>query len=187
MWKWKGKVMKWYNNYICFGLLLVLMSSNHAMSKRPKDKPVDGEQEKYAASAVVVAANDKEPRTEASATFLDTLNKGKEISITDKDLSPVIPESTDVPGTQAASDAGIDGFRIQCLASSQIEKIRSEKKLLEGKIKYSVYIIFNAPYYKLLIGDFVKRGDADIVTAKLKEMGYSDAWVIRSKINQTRQ
>jgi hypothetical protein len=178
--------MKWYNNYICFGLLLVLMSSNHAMSKRPKDKPVDEEQGKYTTSSVVVAANDKESRTEAAVTFLDTLNRGREISIADKDLSQVIPESTDA-STQTANDAGIDGFRIQCLASSQIEKIRSEQKLLEGKIKYSVYIIFNAPYYKLLIGDFVKRGDADIVTAKLKEMGYSDAWVIRSKINPSRQ
>jgi len=178
--------MKWYNNYICFGLLLVLLSSNHAMSKRPKDKPAeDSEQNK--SMSIVAVASDKEPKTETTLTFLDTINRGREISLTDKDLSQVIPESTEATGTQVVREAGIDGFRIQCLASSQIEKIRAEQKSLESRLKHPIYIIFNAPYYKLLIGDFVKKGDADIVSAKLKDMGYSDAWVTRAKVNPPRQ
>jgi hypothetical protein len=34
----------------------------------------------------------------------------------------------------------------------------------------------------LLAGDFIKRSDADNAMAKLKEMGYGDCWVARSKI-----
>jgi hypothetical protein len=34
----------------------------------------------------------------------------------------------------------------------------------------------------LLVGDFVKKNDAENAMAKLKEMGYGDCWVARSKI-----
>jgi hypothetical protein len=54
---------------------------------------------------------------------------------------------------------------------------------LEFKIKYPVYVVFNAPYYKLLVGDFVKKNEADLALGKLKEIGYTDAWVARSRIN----
>jgi len=127
--------------------------------------------------------SDKANSSEAPITFLDTLNKGKEISLSDRDLSPILPESTDSTGVKDSKEFGIDGFRIQCLASSQIERIRSEQKVLEAKVKYPFYIIFNPPFYKLLMGDFLKRVDADIILTRLKEMGYNDAWVTKTKVN----
>jgi hypothetical protein len=54
---------------------------------------------------------------------------------------------------------------------------------LEPRVKYPIYLVFNAPYYKLMIGDFIKRADADIILTRLKEMGYNDAWVVRSRVN----
>jgi hypothetical protein len=169
--------MKWYNNYLWLGMLLVLMNSNHAMSKRP-DQPNAKE-----SKPITVTMNEKNVSTESPITFLDTLNKGKEISLTDKDLNPIMPESSDATAAKEPNDADIDGFRIQCLASSQIERIRSEQKLLEPRVKYPIYLVFNAPYYKLMIGDFIKRADADIILTRLKEMGYNDAWVVRSRVN----
>ena len=131
--------------------------------------------------------NEKGQPSEAPVTFMDTLNRGKELSLAEKDLNPIFPESTDAAAVRDPKEPGLDGYRIQCLASSQIERIRSEQKILETKVKYSLYIVFNAPYYKLLIGDFLKRADADIILTRLKEMGYNDAWVIRSKVNAARQ
>jgi hypothetical protein len=94
-----------------------------------------------------------------------------------------MPESTDLAAAKDFKEQGIDGFRIQCIASSQIERIRSEQKILETKVKYPLYIVFSAPYYKLLVGDFLKRADADLILMRLKEMGYNDAWVARSRVN----
>jgi septal ring-binding cell division protein DamX len=115
---------------------------------------------------------------------LDTLNKGKEIALSDNDLKPIMPESTAIVGDSKGT--GGEGFRIQCFASSQIDRIRSEQKQLETKVKYPIYVVFNAPYYKLLVGDFAKRSDADAALLKLKEIGYGDAWVARSRINSAR-
>jgi septal ring-binding cell division protein DamX len=80
--------------------------------------------------------------------------------------------ATDVP----------NGFRVQVIASSQIEKVRAEQKALESRVSYPLYIIVTPPYYKLVAGDFVKRSEADAAALKLKEFGYADAWVVRSKV-----
>jgi hypothetical protein len=146
------------------------------MSKRVRDEEPSGTSPLY-------AMGDKpQSRTE---TFLDSLNRGHEFSLTDRDFSPIIAESMAAPASpQAASGAAEvpNGFRVQVTASSQIEKVRAEQKSLESRVSYPLYIIVALPYYKLLAGDFVRRGDADAATVKLKELGYADAWVVRSKI-----
>jgi cell division septation protein DedD len=150
------------------------------MSKRVKDEGPPGTSPLY-------AMGDK-PQNK-SETFLDSLNRGREISPTDKDFSPIIVESTATPASasavpQAAPGATEvpNGFRVQVIASSQIEKVRAEQKSLESRVSFPLYIIVTPPYYKLLAGDFVKRNEADAAAAKLKDLGYADAWVVRSKI-----
>lgn len=154
----------------CIAVVLVLLNSNYAMSKRPPD----GEPQEH---RIVLALNDKA----AGETFLDTLNRGREACLSDKDFNPIIPETTTVSDKSGAAEAP-NGFRVQCFASSQIERARAEQKAIESKVRYPVYIVFAAPYYKLLVGDFVKRAEADAAAAKMKELGYADAWVMRTKV-----
>jgi hypothetical protein len=154
----------------CIAVFVVLLSSNYAMSKRP---PIGEPQE----HRIVLALNDKT----AGETFLDTLNRGREAYLSDKDFNSIIPETTAVSERGGATEVP-NGFRVQCFASSQIERVRAEEKAIELKVRYPVYIFFAAPYYKLLVGDFVKRGDADAAAAKMKELGYADAWVMRTKV-----
>lgn len=161
-------------------LLLLVASSDYAMSKRPQEK-VTPEEDK----PLVVFKNEKKS-FKGQMTYLDTLNRGSEISLSDNDLNPILPESAAVVDQKDGKEIESEGFRVQCFASSQIERIRSEQKQLEFKVKYPVYIVFNAPYYKLLVGDFTKRSEADVALAKLKAIGYPDAWVARCKINPAR-
>jgi len=117
-------------------------------------------------------------------TFLDSLCKSKEVALSDKNIVPILSE----PAASTAADitAGKteipNGFRVQCFASSQIDRVRAEQKVLESKISDPVYIVVALPYYKLLVGDYIKRQDADAAILKLKDLGYADAWVIRSKV-----
>ena len=169
--------MKYTGILFWIAFLLTCTSLNHAMSNRPKDKEELSDKKSFS-----VAINEK-GSGETPATFLDTLNRGSEFSLNDKDFVPITTESTSVVGQKDMKEnAAAEGYRIQCFASSQIERVRSEQKQLELKVKYPLYIVYTAPYYKLLVGDFIKRSDADNAMAKLKEMGYSDVWVTRSKI-----
>jgi hypothetical protein len=160
-------------------VILVLLNSNYAMSKRVRDDGTPGTSPLY-------AMGDK-PQTRTE-TFLDSLNRGHELSLADRDFSPMIVESTVAAAPQAAAGAADapNGYRVQVIASSQIEKVRSEQKSLESRVSYPLYIIATPPYYKLLAGDFVKRSEADAAVAKLKELGYADAWVVRTKIGTGR-
>jgi hypothetical protein len=164
---------------IMFIALLLPAFESQAMSKRPQEKEVTQEEQDAPAPLVY----EKRSSATVPATFLDTLNRGKEFSLSEKDFKSVLPDSTDISFEKDGKEVSSDGFRIQCFASSQIERIRSEQKVLESKAKYPIYIVFNTPYYKLLLGDFVKKSDADNALAKLKELGYPDAWVARSRIN----
>ena len=162
-------------NFSCIVMLLIIMNSNYAMSKRPKDD------EGMADHKMLLAMNDK-AGAQSVETFLDTMNRGREFTLTEKDFTPIMAETSAVSDVKGDRTEVPNGFRVQCFASSQIERVRAEQKMLESKIRYGVYIVFSAPYYKLLVGDFVKRGDADAACAKLKELGYSDAWVLRTKV-----
>jgi hypothetical protein len=118
-------------------------------------------------------------------TYLDTLNRGREVSLKAGDFQAAIPGQTDVSQPASKQEAGT-GFRIQLFASSQIEMIRTEKKNLELKFTYPLSIVFTAPYYKLLLGDFSRRSEADSVLATVRTAGYPDAWIVPAKTSAPR-
>jgi hypothetical protein len=157
--------------FTCIVMILIIMNSNYAMSKRPQDDSLAGYK--------TVSATNEKPTCE---TYLDTLNRGREFALSDHDFVSIIPETVAVSQEKFGQTEAPNGFRVQCFASSQIERARSEQKVLESKVRFPVYIIFAAPYYKLLVGDFVKRSDADAACAKMKDAGYADAWVMRTKV-----
>ncbi len=152
-------------------IILIILNSNYAMSKRPPD----GEAPEH---KVVLAQNENA----VAETFLDSLDRGHEICLTNRDFNPIVPESTEAFSDKNGRVEVPNGFRVQCFASSQIERVRAEQKVIESKVHYPVYIVFASPYYKLAVGDFVKRTDADVAAAKMKELGYPDAWVMRTKV-----
>ncbi len=152
-------------------MFLVLLNSNYAMSKRIKEDD---------SSSKTYAMNDK--GAFVTETILDTLNRGRELTISEKDFSPLMAETTTTAQIPAGKVEVPNGFRVQVIASSQIDRIRAEQKTLEEKVNYPLYIIVTPPYYKLVAGDFIKRNDADAAVTKLKDLGYADAWVVRSKV-----
>jgi hypothetical protein len=46
-----------------------------------------------------------------------------------------------------------------------------------------VYVDFEAPNYKVRIGDFIDRDSAESLQQELVQMGYNSAWILRSRIN----
>ena len=77
----------------------------------------------------------------------------------------------------------VEGFRVQVLATRDrfnAEKLQSE---LGKKIKHKIYVIFEAPNYKVRIGNFIDRRKAENFRIELAKNGYSSAWIIRTKID----
>ena len=53
---------------------------------------------------------------------------------------------------------------------------------LEQKYQHKIYVIFEAPNYKVRIGDFIDRQKAEKYRKQLANKGYSSAWIVRTKV-----
>ena len=63
------------------------------------------------------------------------------------------------------------------------QTIDQDSIIIEELFEYKIYVIFEAPNYKVRIGDFIDRQKAEKFRKKLSGNGYSSAWIIRTKID----
>ena len=77
-----------------------------------------------------------------------------------------------------------DGFRIQVFETSSSEKANSVFKKYKKKMDDSLYVIFDAPLYKIQYGNFSKKYEAENVKKKLGQKGFKNIWIVRSRIEQ---
>jgi hypothetical protein len=75
-----------------------------------------------------------------------------------------------------------EGYRVQVLATHSAQKADSLRSLLEEKIHDPVYVVFETPNYKVRVGDYLSRSQAEAQQAKLVKLGYPNAWILRSRI-----
>ncbi len=76
-----------------------------------------------------------------------------------------------------------EGYRVQVLATRYYERADSLAVLMKNTVSDSVYVDFEAPNYKVRIGDFIDRDSAESLQKELVQMGYNSAWILRTRIN----
>jgi hypothetical protein len=76
-----------------------------------------------------------------------------------------------------------EGYRVQVLATRYYERADSLAVLMKNTVSDSVYVDFEAPNYKVRIGDFIDRDSAESLQKELVQMGYNSAWILRARIN----
>ena len=72
-------------------------------------------------------------------------------------------------------------FRIQIFESSVASIARAEAKRFQNILGDTVYTDFETPLYKLRIGNFQNRKDAEEAVESISRLGAKDAWIIRTK------
>ncbi len=124
-------------------------------------------------------SNTNEPTVQK--TYLDTLNKGQEISLIEN--KPVKQTKTEAPKKAPAyQQETAEGYRIQLSASTSLDNIKAKKRSLQNEVRLKMYITFNKPYYKLYAGNFLEKGEAKRALGKIKKLGFRDAWIVKSQI-----
>ena len=76
-----------------------------------------------------------------------------------------------------------EGYRVQVLATRYFERADSLAVIMKNTVSDSVYVDFEAPNYKVRVGDFIERDSAELLQQELVQMGYNSAWILRSRIN----
>lgn len=89
--------------------------------------------------------------------------------------------STDVP--EQGSNMNILGYRVQIGAFENKENAEKTAESARLKFDLPVYITYQAPFYRVRIGDFVEKREAEIYVKEVKEKGFSDARWVPTSIN----
>jgi hypothetical protein len=77
----------------------------------------------------------------------------------------------------------VPGFRVQLLATSEIDEVNAKKALVETEFPEEwFYIAYDPPTYKLRAGNFLNRVDADDYARLMSEKGFPDAWVVPERV-----
>ncbi len=110
----------------------------------------------------------------------------KDINIADKPRTDDRPVQhlLEIPkDTMVMQEEEIQGFRIQVFSSSGVDEANLVKNLVHEKfLNDTVYVEYDAPVYKVRVGDFVSRYEANQKLPEFVEKGYKDAWIVPDKI-----
>ena len=75
---------------------------------------------------------------------------------------------------------GNEIFRLQIFESTESSIARAEAKRFQNILGDTVYIDFETPLYKLRIGNFPNRKQAENAIPSIESLGVKDPWVIRT-------
>ncbi len=84
---------------------------------------------------------------------------------------------------KSVKPAQVYGYRVQVMAALKEENANRLAEELRSKIDKPVYIEYIAPYYKVRVGDFLSREEAERFRDTLRSMGYYDAFIVETLIN----
>jgi hypothetical protein len=120
------------------------------------------------------------PADEDIALEIDEFAGGGEFS-TEGEVSGEIDTSG---GESYATGGVVDGFRVQVSAVSYKDNAdRIADEVRDGLVGYSVYVDYLNDLYKVRVGDCTTRTQAETLRSKLVNLGYDDAWIVKSKVN----
>ena len=87
--------------------------------------------------------------------------------------------------SMALQEEVVQGYRIQIFSSPNMDEATAAKNLaVEKCVGDSIYVVFDAPVYKVRIGDFVNRYEANLRLPEFIEKGFRDPWVVPDRIVQ---
>ena len=79
----------------------------------------------------------------------------------------------------------VQGYRVQIIATHDIESATFTRQRAEeqfGVMEYKTYLVYEAPQFKIRIGDAVSRSDAEKIRDLARDYGYKGAFIVRSEV-----
>ena len=76
-----------------------------------------------------------------------------------------------------------DGYRLQIFDAMTVTNANRTLKKYKKKLPDSLYIVFEAPFYKIRYGNYISKKIAEEEKKKLHKQGFKDIWIVKSRIN----
>jgi hypothetical protein len=150
-------------------------------------------------AALMIVSCAKQPglpppeETDTSGPLFDPLETGH-----DREVVPVvypvtvraIPDAGDSlvqPGdmsfleydSTSSLNSPAEVYRVQIFTSRLYAEAARERQLAEEIFNLPIHLDYEVPYYKLRVGNFLARDEAENMLSEIKTIGYRNAWVAR--------
>ena len=76
-----------------------------------------------------------------------------------------------------------DGYRLQIYNAMTVTNANKTLKKYKKKLPDSLYIVFEAPFYKIRYGNYTSKKIAEDEKENLQEQGFKNIWIVKSRIN----
>ena len=76
-----------------------------------------------------------------------------------------------------------DGYRLQVYDALTAVNANKALKKYRKKLPDSLYIVFEAPFYKIQYGNYTSKKVAEDEKENLQKQGFKDIWIVKSRIN----
>lgn len=134
----------------------------------------------------------QQPTKEGEQAPLDVFESSFRPSLYDEDVEAVErhlghreEQADERRDSVAVEEEVLQGFRIQIFASPRIDEATRAKQTAAQLITTdSLYIVFDPPVYKVRVGDYPTRLEANRALAAIVQKGYPDAWIVADRIIQ---
>jgi len=115
-------------------------------------------------------------------TSTDTLKNGVLVT-KDARYDLLIEKKAEINKKAADFKKGSKGFRIQVLnTTDRTQALNAKSQLLTLYPEHKIYLMYQAPYFKLRIGNFEEKKDADELKKALNKLFPTGVFVIPSEI-----
>lgn len=101
------------------------------------------------------------------------------------DSNMVVSDSADSLGStyrprpsEAVDTLYSQAFRVQLFTSKLYGESKHAVRVAEEIFDQRVYLDYEVPYYKVRVGSFAQREDAEDYQQRVRAAGYSNAWVV---------
>jgi len=95
----------------------------------------------------------------------------------------VNPDTNTNSSIQVPSDKK-SGYRVQVFSTDNLDEANNMRSELSFKLSQkNIYIIFEPPFYKVKVGDFIHISDANQMNFKLNQLGYTESRVVKDSVN----
>ena len=94
------------------------------------------------------------------------------------------PVNIDTTIAQTTIVNTVSGYRVRVSSTEKLDEADTLRSQLYDKTNQKhIYIIFDPPFYRIEIGDFLEISSARDLKFKLNQLGYSEARVVNERVN----
>lgn len=77
------------------------------------------------------------------------------------------------------------GFRVQIFSSTNLDEATHRRDAMQLQVdSVKTYLVYDAPYYKVRLGDYSARDEALVLKQALNALGYKEAWIVPDQVNK---